>query len=302
VTFKLNTGSGLPVPQVNGLTPEGLSALDRQGAAVQVYLKVNGVWQSDAVNLTNVPWAGICRDDPANNIEEMIVMFSNAAVTPAASTNYASLDPRDKPPQVYATDIGCRDWTATANLTRTSSGGTHETLVMGLATFKSLATSFTIGPGSEPTAYPTGAAGVNLFPINPGNFYNVSGAANWTYTPEPGSCYAGNSKQLTVGPLLTGMFLTQWMVDSPAYERGMSMPTLFATPTAQTPTMELPLIPSPDCKGPATQTVYLGIGIGTTLQNSAVRVGRGGLTITSPVSDVASADVTGTWSMTGATH
>lgn len=299
VSFKLEAQAG----PFNGLTPRGLPPPERHGASIQVYLKVNGAWQSDAIDLTNRPWVAVCRDDPTNHVEEMVLIVSNGE-TVRSAPNYGSLDPRGKPPQVLATDIGCRDWTGTANLaTAASMDGSSETLVMGLATFKNMSPSRPILPGSDPADYPTSAAGSDQFPIDLGNIYNVSGVANWTYQPPPG-CYGSNSKQLTVGPLITGVELTNWTFDNPAIERGILIASLFGTPTLGTPTMELPRISSsPECaREPPTTTVSLGIDIRISLRNSAVRVSPGGLTITSPASEVTPSRASGSWSMQGSTQ
>jgi len=94
------------------------AVLERQGVSMQVYLKINGVWQSAPQNLTNVPWLTACHDDPEGKVEEVVFMYANAEISPSAP-NYTRLLARGAlNPGLLATNIGCRDWTGSISMTK----------------------------------------------------------------------------------------------------------------------------------------------------------------------------------------
>ena len=70
----------------------GMDEANRHGASMQVYLKVNGAWQSAAVDLSDVPWYSVCRDNPAGMIEEAIFMYGNGEISDG-QPNYTVLTP-----------------------------------------------------------------------------------------------------------------------------------------------------------------------------------------------------------------
>ena len=109
----------------NALRFTGLQPGQREGVSMQLYLKVNGAWQSAPVDVTNVP--GICvsaaTPRPAG-VEEVIFMYGNGEVD-RGDPNYVELNvPGANGPGLIATDIGCKDWTARLDMTRPVDTGT----------------------------------------------------------------------------------------------------------------------------------------------------------------------------------
>lgn len=169
----------------DNLVLTGLDTLDRRGASLQVFLKINGTWQSGPSNLTNVPWLSICRDDPAGKIDEMIFMYGNSEFLTGAP-NYQQLVPRTKNPGVLATSVGCRDWTGSLTMTAPLSHGTEKLTINGIKLTNALPTAAP-PPGPGPAAYPL-AAGQDVSPGFGWVYRIADGSATWTYSDDGDGC------------------------------------------------------------------------------------------------------------------
>jgi hypothetical protein len=180
LTYKLDTYDDHGVGTMFRFTGEIPDNL--QGASVQLYLKVNGAWQSAAVDMTNIAWYSVCRDNPAGKIEEMIFMYGNAEVD-RSKPNYTSLHARgDLEPGLAATDIACRDWTGSLSMSRPTTQG------VGTETFKLNNVTLTNAMDSSAPTPALQAPGYLLAPgdsVQPpfGFVYRVSGGtAVWSYS------------------------------------------------------------------------------------------------------------------------
>lgn len=164
---------------------DGLSVTDRHGAALQVFMKVDGSWQAKPVDLTNVPWLTSCRNDPAGKVEELIFMFSNGEISSSA-TNYDSVADRGDPSGIQATTVACRDWTGALSMTL-NDGTVNETLTITGATLKNATPTAIATPGGEPTTYPLTAG--QQVPIGYGYPYKLTaGNVTWSYHSTTSSC------------------------------------------------------------------------------------------------------------------
>ena len=185
-----------------------LQPLERQGVIMQIDLKVNAAWQSGPVDMTDVPWIPVCRDNPAGRVDEVVFMYGNAELDRSAP-NYATLTPPGrKGPGLIATDIGCKDWTASLDMTCPASRGTgNETFRLKNVTLTNVMDTAAPKPG--PTiAYPLSPGQAIQPPF--GFLYRlVSGTVEWAYsahTAGSSTCdYAGAKSYPITGetPVLT---------------------------------------------------------------------------------------------------
>lgn len=202
----------------------GLGTLDRQGASLQVFLKVNGAWLSAPSDLSNVPWFSICRDDPAGKIDEMIFMYGNSEFSTGAP-NYLELVPRDKNPGVLATSIGCRDWSGGLTMTKPLTHGTEKLTITNVKLTNALPTAAP-APGPGPTAYPF-AAGQQVSPGFGWVYRIAGGSAKWTYNDDGDGCTRAGSKTFEIkGP--SPVITTSAFAPPGALSRGIVIPGLMA--------------------------------------------------------------------------
>ena len=173
----------------------GLQPNQREGVSMQLYLKVNGVWQSAPVDVTNVPWIAICRDNPAGKVDEVVFMYGNGEID-RGDANYEALRvPGTMGPGLIATDIGCRDWTARLDMKRPVDVGTGlETFTLKNVTLTNALSTAAPQPGGPKPPYGL-APGEQVQP-GFGFIYKVTGGtAEWTYNQHIGgstTCdYAG---------------------------------------------------------------------------------------------------------------
>lgn len=283
------------------LTYTGLGLLERQGASMQIFLKINGVWQSAPHNLKNVPWFTACRDDPAGKIEEIVFMYANAEISPSAP-NYTELTSRGAlNPGLFATNIGCRNWTGSLSLTRPLEGG-QETIAISNIVMKNEMATAVPAPGGEPASYPIPVGET----ISPGYGYVysiVSGNAAWNYSNYTGDainhCTDTGSKSFSIAnPMPTHTF-SHWTPPGGA-ARGAFL-TGFVGMNA--------LFLSYDWRCVNSGTVSTGSDITngsnditTSIDDAAVRFSANGLSISGTGVQTGDPDVTGTWSLQGATN
>ena len=98
-------------------------ALAKKGGSVQVLLKINGTWQP-AMNLTDVPLITFCRDEKVERLEEAVFIFANSD-----KTTGRNLSEGDKPSALFATNMGCFEWSGSGDFVGQESGGTSRTNV-----------------------------------------------------------------------------------------------------------------------------------------------------------------------------
>jgi hypothetical protein len=276
----------------------GLDTAQRHGASMQVYLKVNGAWQSGAVNFSTTPWFTVCRDDPAGKIEEIIFMYGNGEIT-QSQPNYTALTPLLQQPGIVATDIGCRNWTGSLNMLRPTTGG-QETLV--IANFKMTNVLPTAAPTPGPTPPPYApAAGVEIS-ADSGYVYKIaSGDASWSYSEVTSNCsVSGSGTFSVVGAGTPSVIFSNWAPPG-LLSRSLSFGgfTLDVRPTV------LNLSAARRCVDAQGHVVNDTVVVGNSSDISVIpfdqsmRINSGGLSIGGNGTPTGG---TGTWSLTGATN
>jgi hypothetical protein len=291
------TGSG------NMMTFTGLDVLQRSGVSMQVYLKVNGAWQSAPLNLSNVMGGTVCRDDPAGKIDEIIFMYGNAEISPT-NPNYTALVPRTKPPGVLATNVGCRDWTGSLSMKKPLHTG-QETLTISNIVLKNLLPTAAPLPGNDPTTYPLPTGTTNQISLGFGYVYaNASGTAVWNYNDTTGSgsstcTYAGSKTFAIDKPAAAKHQFSNWTPPGTA-AHGLN---LLGILDAAAMTTQLSYVET--CTGSPQHTYYPGTTLDVTalIFDPAVRISAGGLSLSGTQAQTGDpAHITGTWSFTGSTH
>ena len=284
----------------------GMDEANRHGASMQVYLKVNGAWQSAAVDLSNVPWYSVCRDNPAGMIEEAIFMYGNGEISDG-QPNYTVLTPVSQQPGLIATDIGCRNWTGSLNMTPTlmsmaplqTTGS--ETLSISNITRENVMASAAPTPGPGP-AYQL-APGDEV-PAGFGFVYKITGGtATWNYNDRTTDCIWTGSKTFSiVGDSTPHVTFSNWAPPGTA-SRGLILPGLLNDGFAKVQEASL-LAAEKRCTDPQNNdSVVLG-GLSNDILvhqlDQAVRIGSGGLTVRG--TGAQTSESTGSWSFTGATN
>lgn len=287
----------------NMMTFTGLSVLERSGASMQAYLKVNGAWQRAPHNLSNVMGFMVCRDDPAGKIDEIVFMYANAEISPTMP-NYTALVPRTKPPGVLATNIGCRDWTGNISMRKPLHTG-QETLTISNIVLKNLLPTAAPPPGAEPTAYPLPTGTTNQVSLGFGYVYaNASGTAVWTYddTTTSGTtrCTYTGSKTFSIAkPAEPRHQFSNWTPPGAAAHGVNLLGFLQFLYTS-------PLTYVQACSGSAPQTIVHSTGMEVTaiINDPTVRVSAGtGLSLSGTAKQTGDPlHITGTWSFTGLTQ
>jgi hypothetical protein len=282
----------------------GMSPVERNGASMQLFLKVNGVWQSAANDFSTVPWYSVCRDSPAGKIEEAIFMYGNAEITPSAP-NYNSLTPVAQEPGLVATDIGCRDWTGSLSLTRPldDSQGTETLTISNIKLENTMPTAaptpglpppYLIAPGDE---------------ISPGfgfTYAITGGTATWTYNrydaPPINCTYTGRETFPIAGASAPSNFFTNWTPPGRAF-RGATVTGFLSNVFTRVLTLSYAWR-CVDSNGvrEGTDIVGTGLDIFTYMLEPEVRIGAGGLTLSGTGDQSGHSDATGTWSLQGATQ
>lgn len=286
----------------NNLAFTGLDALARQGASLQVFVKVNGAWKSGPTNLTNVPWFTVCRDDPAGKIDEMIFMYGNSEIGPSAP-NYTALEPRASPPGVLATNIGCRDWTGSLSMSRPLTGGT-ETLTLSGITLKNPLPTDAPAPGDGPAAYPM-AAGEQIAPGFGWIYAITSGSAAWTYNDDSDGCTRTGSKTFAIGganPVITNSGYTP----PGTANHGLFIPGFLvnALPAVLSLSYDWRCVASNGTVTTGTDIVGTGLDITVVINDPDVRISPGtGLSVSGTGAQSGEApNASGSWSLQGATN
>jgi hypothetical protein len=284
----------------SNLTFTGLDALARQGASLQVFLKVNGAWLNGSTDLSNVPWYSVCRDDPAGKIDEMIIIYANAEISPSAP-NYAALEARSENPGIFATNIGCRDWTGGLTMTRSLPAGQEKLTVTGV-TLKNALPTQAPQPGSGAPNYPV-AAGSKLM-LSPGWVYAfTAGSASWSYSSYSGGCNRTGAKTFDISDATRAIVSNSAFTPPGAADHGIFIPG-FTNNALQTVVSKL----SYDWICVATDgTVTSGnTVVGTQLDFSVimndpkVRISTTGLSVSGTGAQSGDpTNVTGTWSLQG---
>jgi|GEM_PF-6159677 len=289
--FKLDTKEITDVGKVFAYT--GLSALERQGLSLQVYLKINGTWQTAPADLSNAPWTMVCRDDPAGKIEEMILMYGNSEMSPNAP-NYGLASARVKHSGLLATSVGCRDWTGSLSMKETEpSNSDSQSLALSNVRFKNILPTAAPPAGFALPDYPLGDG--EEVPQTLGWVYRVAeGTAKWDYSrsykdkpPCNGSrtfAIAGNipnmipSGAVPSGSLSRTLLLSQFLVNVLQADLVNGMPMT-------------------ECEwSPYSMDVAVAPNV------SGVKISADGLTIRGTGTDTNSGNVTGTWTLKGETN
>ncbi|WP_154654819.1 hypothetical protein [Solimonas variicoloris] len=278
----------------------GLSALERRGLSMQVYLKINGSWQAApapgvaaTADLSNRFWAAFCRDNPAAKVDEMIVMYGNAE-TGEGAPNYGPTSSRDLLPGVLATSIGCRDWVGTLNMSFSGLDGTTQKLEIANARLENTMDTSAPGPGSYWPDYPLqpGEEGPQL----PGWVYRVaSGDASWEYYVPPdgaGKPACSGQRNLGIGGNLPSVTMMHMVPAGTASRRfllpGFLVNVLAANASAGTVLQACGLSPH-----------NLDITVGTP---GDPKIAASGLSAQGDAAQVNNDHVTGIWTLQGLTQ
>jgi len=285
----------------NNLAFTGLNALQRQGASLQVFVKVNGAWLNAPTNLTNVPWFTVCRDDPAGKIDEMIFMYGNSEIGPSAP-NYTALEPRAANPGVLATNIGCRDWTGSLSMSKPLPGGT-ETLKISNITLKNALPTAAPSPGDGPADYPF-AAGEQIAP-GFGWIYSISsGSAAWTYNALANGCTDTGSKTFAIGGP-NPVIMNSGFTPPGTANHGMTLPGFLVNAVLTVPlAYDWRCVASDGKVTTGTDVVGTGLDVHVVLNDANVRIAPAtGLSVGGTEAQSGEApDATGSWSLQGATN
>ena len=289
----------------------GLQPGQREGVSMQLYLKVNGAWQSAPVDVTNVPWIAICRDTPAGRVEEVVFMYGNGEVD-RGDPHYSGLNvPGLKGPGLIATDIGCKDWKGRLDMTRPVDTGTGaETFKLKNVTLTNVLSTAAPQPGPKP---PYGLAPGEQVQPGFGFIYKVTGGtAEWTYNQHIGgstSCdYAGaKTYPVTGGPAVGIIPLLTLSNYTPPGNAARSLITVGLGINAIGDFVSLAADwRCTDSNGKVTTGTATGIATSMDIlahQLSQVRVSAGGLLISGTGAQTAAGEggdttITGTWSLT----
>ncbi len=279
----------------------GLSTLDRQGASLQVFLKVNGAWLSEPSNLSNVPWFTVCRDDPAGKIEEMIFMYGNSEFSTGAP-NYTQLVARKDNPGLLATNIGCRDWTGSLTLTKPLPGGTERLAITGIRLQNALPTAAP-QPGEGPPSYPF-AAGQQIAPGFGWVYKITAGSATWTYNDNGDGCTRGGNQTFAIsGP--NPVIMNTGFTPPGAASRGTTIPGLLANaiPTVVGLSYDWRCVATDGTVTSGTTPVGTDLDIHVVLDDPVARISGSGLSVFGTGAQSGAApDATGNWSLQGATN
>lgn len=295
----------------NALFYKGMGTLARQGLSLQVFLKVGGSWQSEPVDLSKSPWVHVCRDNPAGKIDEMIFMYGNAEISPSAPNYGEHRSTGALDPGLLVTNIGCRDWTGSMDLTRTLSGGNGGTEHMRITGIRLKPADAYPGaapvPGSGPAEYALDPA-ANAASPGFGWVYKIAaGTANWTYDYATSDCTHHGSSSFGIAgdtPMITS---TAWTPPGAA-ERGWIIPGLLNNPSVLQTAIALKYnyhcVHSDGSVDDGTTQVGTGLQITVLPNDSAVRVDTSGLAVRGTGAQSANqpASTTGTWSLQGATN
>ncbi|MGV8933745.1 MAG: hypothetical protein ACOH1I_03945 [Gallionellaceae bacterium] len=284
----------------------GLSALERKGASLQVFLKINGVWQTKPINLTNVPWLTACHDDPAGKVEDIVFMYANAEISPAAP-NYTLLKTRGQQyPGLYATNIGCRDWKGGIDMTMAlPDGGSEKLKISNIVLKNSLPQSSAVpAPGGEPANYPL-AAGDEISPGYGYVYAIASGDAVWTYSEHTfdgtTTCDYTGSKAFSIASTTPAHTFSHWT--PPGTASGGSILTGFVGLKQLTLQYDW-FCTSSSGNSSGTDITNNSLDVFTLIDDAAVRFSSSGLSLsgTGAQTGTGAPDVSGTWSFTGATN
>lgn len=283
----------------------GLSADERHGASLQIFLKVNGAWFARQHDFTNVPFATVCRDDPAGKIDEAIFMYGNGEVHPG-TTHYDGLVVKATPPGMIATDIGCRDWTGDISLavnTSTPEDVYSESIqIPDLRLHTDMPTAV---PPPADTAVPYPLVAGAIMPAGYGYLYSiVGGVATWNYSDVTSNCRTTGSASFPIAnPFQPLHSFTHWTAPTSTAFHGLALNGL----TRNLPDSVLSnLVLTQVCTEPdgkvTTRTFRGAVGVDLVIgtEQTSVRITGGGLTVRgNGIPGVATSS--GAWEFTGAT-
>ena len=291
----------------NMLQFTGLSANRRRGVSMQIYLKVNGAWQTTPTDFTNLPLYNVCRDDPAGKIESAVFMYGNAE-TLETLPNYQNLEPQMERPGLFATNIGCRDWTGSMNLTRALDGGRDGTETMKITGITLKNVMPTAAPPEGDQEEPYALAENEYAPAGFGYVYApTSGTATWAYhgtSPGPSAVcqYDGTKTFDIVGAGRPVAVFTNWTPPGTAF-RGANIGALLANSLPQLATLSIDwsCVDSDGKRTTGTEGPADVLDIVSEIRNGA-KLDANGLSIGGTGAQSITEHVTGTWSFTGKTQ
>lgn len=94
-----------------------LSAEDKKGAQVWALMKIGGSWL-DPEDWTDKPFKAFCRDDVAERIEELVVIFSNADI----DDRERYIEPQGENSLLAFSNTGCWQWEGGVHFTDNNNG------------------------------------------------------------------------------------------------------------------------------------------------------------------------------------
>lgn len=146
----VNPAAGAGIPGA----PPGLGGIDNPDLKIWAIMHVNGAWQSP-VDFTNTTVLTFCRDQKDQQIDELVLIYSNGNITSRGSDTsstdwYIDLDPGNDvknsfAPHLYLSNIGCFQWKGTSKITTTDTKGGVQTASASV-TFE-FDPNFPIAPG-----------------------------------------------------------------------------------------------------------------------------------------------------------
>ncbi len=239
-------------------------------------------------------------------------MYGNGGISDG-QPNYTVLTPVSQQPGLVATDIGCRNWTGSLNMTRTLMSmaplvttGSETLSIANIKLENVMATAApTPDPGPGPS-YPL--APVDEVPAGFGFVYKAAGGtATWNYNDLTTDCTWTGSKTFSIaGNSIEHIVFSNWAPPGSA-SRGLLLPGLLNDGPAKL--QEVLLLSAEkrctDSQGKVTTTTEVLGGSSNDIVvqhlDTAVRIGSGGLTVSGTGAQTSS-ESTGTWSFTGATN
>jgi len=284
----------------------GLSELRRRGVSMQLYLKVNGAWQAEPTRFTNYAWYSVCRDDPAGKVESAIFMYGNAEIVEGLP-NYEKLEADVQESGVFATNIGCRDWTGNLDFTKALDNGRDGTETLKITNITLKNTMATKAPAAGDANVPYLLAENQSAPAGFGFTYAIAGGtAKWAYhatTPGPSEvCQYDGTDTFDIGTGDATNVFSNWTPPGSAF-RGATISPLLTNVIARIATLRIDwsCVDSNNRRttgfeGPTDMLdMFLDF-------RSSVKFDASGLAIGGTGAQSMTEHVTGSWSFTGKTQ
>lgn len=148
---------------------------DILSAVTRMLVKRGGQWKSITPTQVSAGNIAFCQDDPADAVEELVVIFGDAK-----PKRGHSLKPKGVPPVLWATNIGCFQWKGSVTATTSPSrSGIDPTETIS-------ATNLIFTPWT---------------PLGLGRFQTLSGNVTWTMGGSVDNCTYSGHDTFAVGPV-----------------------------------------------------------------------------------------------------